>query len=42
VYSSDVAQVNDGVSRLVEPLRDRGIEVEDDLLHPAVARGGAW
>ena len=36
MYASDVAQVNDRVTRLVGLLRERGLVVDEDPLHPAV------
>ena len=41
MYASDVAQVNDRVTRLVGLLRDRGLAIEEDLLHPAVMEAEA-
>lgn len=36
MYANDVAQVNDRVTRLVERLRELGLNLEEDALHPAV------
>jgi len=36
MYSNDVAQVNDRITRLVERLRQLGADMQEDPLHPAV------
>ena len=36
MYANDVAQVNDRVTQLVAQLRERGLLIDEDPLHPAV------